>query len=57
MDDALKLNVYDMLDAALLATRIDMTAAAKRQFFEKHIRPMKLVIDDDGNATLELRRK
>lgn len=57
LDDALKLNVYDMLDAALLATRIDMTAAAKRQFFEKHIRPMKLVIDDDGNATLELRRK
>ena len=57
LDDALKLNVYDMLDAALTATRIDMTAAAKRQFFEKHIRPMKLVIDDDGNATLELRRK
>ena len=57
LDDALKLNVYDMLDAALIATRIDMTAAAKRQFFEKHIRPMKLVIDDDGNATLELRRK
>ena len=57
LDDALKLNVYDMLDAALLATRIDMTAAAKRQFFEKHIRPMKLVIDDEGNATLELRRK
>ena len=57
LDDALKLNVYDMLDAAMTATRIDMTAAAKRQFFEKHIRPMKLVIDDDGNATLELRRK
>ena len=57
LDDALKLNVYDMLDAALTATRINMTAAAKRQFFEKHIRPMKLVIDDNGNATLELRRK
>ena len=57
LDDALNLNVYDMLDAALTATRINMSAAAKRQFFEKHIRPMKLVIDEDGNATLELRRK
>ena len=57
LDDALKLNVYDMLDAALTATRIDMTAAAKRQFFEKHIKPMRLVIDEAGNASLELRRK
>ena len=46
-----------MLDAALTATRIDMTAAAKRQFFEKHIKPMRLVIDEAGNASLELRRK
>lgn len=57
LDDALKLNVNDMLDAALIATRINMSAAAKRQFFEKHIKPMKLVIDEDGNASLELRRK
>ena len=57
LDDALKLNVYDMLDAALTATRINMTAAAKRQFFEKHIKPMRLVIDEAGNASLELRRK
>ena len=57
LDDALKLNVNDMLEAALTATRIDMSAAAKRQFFEKHIKPMQLVIDEDGNASLELRRK
>lgn len=37
LDDALKLNVNDMLDAALKATRIDMTPAAKRQFFDKYI--------------------
>lgn len=57
LDDALKLNVNDMFEAALTATRINMSAAAKRQFFEKHIKPMKLVIDEDGNASLELRRK
>lgn len=57
LDDALKLNVNDMFESALTATRINMSAAAKRQFFEKHIKPMKLVIDEDGNASLELRRK
>lgn len=57
LDDALKLNVNDMFESALTATRINMSAAAKRQFFEKHIRPMRLVIDEAGNATLELRRK
>ena len=57
LDDALKLNVNDMLDAALKATRIEMTPAAKRQFFDKHIKRMSLVIDSDGNASIELRRK
>ena len=57
LDDALKLNVNDMFESALTATRINMSAAAKRQFFEKHIRPMRLVIDEAGNASLELRRK
>lgn len=57
LDDALKLNVNDMLEKALTATRIEMSPSAKRQFFEKHIRPMRLVIDEAGNASLELRRK
>ena len=57
LDEALNLNVKDMLDAALLATRIDMSPAAKRQFFEKYIKRMSLVIDEDGNASLELRKK
>ena len=57
LDDALTLNVNDMLDAALKATRIDMTPAAKRQFFDKHIKRMSLVIDPDGNVSIELRRK
>lgn len=57
LDEALNLNVKDMLDAALLATRIDMSPAAKRQFFEKYIKRMSLVIDEDGNASIELRHK
>ena len=57
LDEALNLNVKDMLDAALLATRIDMSPAAKRQFFEKYIKRMSLVIDEDGNVSIELRHK
>lgn len=57
LDEALNLNVKEMLDAALLATRIDMSPAAKRQFFDKYIKRMSLVIDEAGNASLELRKK
>ncbi len=57
LDDALKLNVNDMLDAAISATRITMTTQEKRQFYDKHIRQMKLVIDPNGNVSIELRRK
>lgn len=56
LDDALKLNINDMFDSVLASTRIEMAPAAKRQFFEKHIRPMKLVIDENGNASLELKK-
>lgn len=57
LDEALNLNVNEMFEAALTATRINMTPAAKRQFFDKHIRHMHLVIDEDGNASIELKRK
>lgn len=57
LDDALKLNVNDMFDAALTATSIEMMPAAKHQFFDKYIKRMSLVIDADGNTSIELRRK
>lgn len=57
LDEALNLNVKDMFEAALTATRIDMAPAAKRQFYDKYIKQMKLLIDEDGNASLELKRK
>lgn len=57
LDEALNLNVKDMFEAALTATRIDMAPASKRQFYDKYIKQMKLLIDEDGNASLELKRK
>ncbi len=54
---ALQLNVNDMFEAAILSTRVTMTSAEKQQFFDKHLRQMKLVLDEQGNASLELKRK
>lgn len=57
LDEALHLNVNKMFEDALTATRIDMTPAERRQFFEKYIRKMKLVINEDGDASIELNVK
>lgn len=56
LDHAVQLNVNDMLDEALRATRVFMSTAEKRQFFEKHIKGMQLVIDGEGNVSVELKR-
>lgn len=56
LDHAVQLNVNEMLDEALRATRINMSTAERRQFFEKHIKGMGLLIDGDGNVSVELKR-
>ena len=50
IDNTVHLNVNDMLDAALRNTRIEMSPAERKQFYEKHIRNMTLVIDQNGNV-------
>lgn len=57
LDQALSLNVEQMLDAAITATRITMTAQERRRFYDKHIRNMSLVIHENGDVSIELRKK
>lgn len=57
IENAVHLNVNDMFDSALAYTRITMTPAEKNQFFEKYLRQMYVSIDDDGNVSIELKRK
>lgn len=57
IDNSIHLNVNDMFDAALRNTRIEMSPAERKQFYEKHIRNMTLAIDENGNVTIELKRK
>lgn len=57
LDKAINLNAKLMLNDALTATRIEMPVSEKKQFYAKYIKNMKLVIDDDGNVSLELNIK
>lgn len=57
IDESINLNVNEMLDRALWNTRIEMSAAERKQFYEKHIRNMSLVIDEKGNVSIALKLK
>ena len=54
LDNSFHINVQDILQEAYTATRADLTTAEKRQFYDRYIRPMKIVIAPDGEATIEL---
>lgn len=57
IDSAVNLNVNTMLDEALRVTRIDMTPAEKKQFYAKYIRTMQMSIGEDGNVSIEIKKK
>lgn len=56
LEGAINLNVEDMMDSALRATRINMTPSERKQFYDKHIRQMSLSIDANGDVSIELKK-
>lgn len=52
--ESIQLNVYDMLDDALCATRIHMTDGEKKQFFDRYLKPMRLSFAENGNISIAL---
>lgn len=56
LQGTVQLNVNVMFEEALRVTRLTMSPAEKRQFFDKHIKGMELVIDEEGNVSFELKR-
>lgn len=54
LSDALQLNVNDMLKDAYLATRAEMSKAEQKQFYDRYIKSMRLVIGDDGALSIAL---
>ena len=54
LDESFHLNIQEVLQNAFQATRADMTAAERTQFYNRYIKPMKIVIDENGDASIEL---
>ena len=48
-------NMKDLLENSLLDMRIEMTAAQKKQFYDKHLKPAFLTIDENGRVQLNLK--
>lgn len=57
MGKAVQLNVVEMLDNALRATRIEMTSAERQQFYDKYIKTLQLSIRDDGKVSMVIKVK
>lgn len=56
IDNNVRLNVHDMLNESLRATRIEMSDSEKKQFYQKYIRSMQMSISEDGDVILGFKR-
>lgn len=57
LEQAVHLNLNTMLDEALHATRVNMTPAERKQFYDKHLKPLQMSISDEGDVTLAVKVK
>lgn len=57
LDRSFHINVNDMMEEVYRTTRAEMSEAEKKQFFNKYIKSMQLVIDNEGNVSIELKNK
>jgi len=57
LDSAVQLNVNEMLDHAFRVTRVEMSDAERQQFYNKFIKPMHLVIKEDGTVEIRLQNR
>lgn len=49
--------IFEMLDAAIYATRIEMSSAEKQQFISQYVKTMQMKITESGDVVLEFKRK
>lgn len=54
LDRTVQFNARALMEEAYRVTRISMSAGEKEQFYHKYIKPMHLVIDKEGNVSVEL---
>lgn len=54
LDTQVHFNIQDVLREAYHLTRAGLSTAEQRQFYDRYIKPMRLVIDKDGNVSIRL---
>ena len=57
IDNAVSLNVNEMFEAALKATRVEMTNLEKQQFFSKYVKTLQMSISPSGDIMIEFKIK
>lgn len=54
LEEKVSFSIKDLLEECYYETRADYSDAEKKQFYDKYVRKLSLVIDNDGNVRAEL---
>ena len=54
LDEAVNLNVTDLLRQVLYDSMVEMSEREKKQFFDRYIKTMKVIVDEAGTLRLQL---
>lgn len=56
LENAIQLNINEMLKEAYISTRAEMSKAEEKQFFDRYIKPMHLVVGTNGAVSIAVGR-
>lgn len=54
LDEEINFNIQDLLQNAITRTRAHLTTGEREQFYNRYLKPMRLIIDKDGNVSVLL---
>ena len=54
LNAAVQVNIQELLRQVYVDTMVDMSEGEKRQFYNRYIKPMRVIIAEDGTLTLRL---
>ena len=54
LDSEVQFNIQEVLSEAYRLTRANLSTAEREQFYARYIKPMRLVVDAEGNVSVQL---
>lgn len=54
LDEQVNFNIRTLMKEVFWATRVEMATREERQFYDRYVKKMKIVVDVDGNVSLKL---